>query len=323
MKLGTFLRERQEDWDALESLIGRAKGKPERLGAKEVLKLGRLYRALVADVAKARVAFPDDPATARLEGLVLRARPIVYSSEGGARHPIRFLTTGFWRRSMERPVFLVIALTLLLTPALLGALWVVLDEASALGVVPSEFASALDPASGTDMGADAELQAEFSAFLITNNVTVAILAFAAGIFFGIGTGYVLIQNGLILGVLGGFLVKGGDGGFFLELAAAHGVLELSCIVVAAAAGLRMGWALVNPGVRSRREALGIEASSAVLMTAGIVPWLVVAGVIEAFVSRRGLAAVPMAVVGIVVGGAFWVLMWTRGRPRRIRQLPAV
>jgi uncharacterized membrane protein SpoIIM required for sporulation len=214
---------------------------------------------------------------------------------------------------MERPVFIAVAAGFLLGSAALGWIWATLDPTAAAGMVPAQFANALNPEGGTDMGADLAMQTEFSAYLITHNSTVAVLAFAVGIFFAIGTVAVLVQNGILLGVIGGALVSGGDGAFFVELVAAHGVLELSCIVIAAAAGLRLGWALVDPGTMTRRAAVVVAARKAVLMTIGVVPWLVVAGIIEAFVSRRGLAALPMTIVGLIVGGAFWVLMWTRGR----------
>ena len=316
MKIGTLTRERQADWAELDSLIDAARGRPERLQAEQILRLGRLYRSAVADLARLRSRDATNEVTIHVASLVGRARPLVYRSEPPSFKPLRFLTSDFWRITAERPVLLLVAGAVLGLTAALGWVWATVDGTAAVGMVPPEFASALDPSGGTDMGADLALQAEFSTFLITHNVTVAILAFAVGIFFGIGTVLVLAQNGLLLGVIGGALVAGGNGDFFIELVAAHGVLELSCIVVAAAAGLRLGWALVNPGDRSRRDSLVAEARPAVLMTVGVIPWLVVAGVIEAFVSRRGFAALPMAVVGATVGGLFWFLMWSRGARRQ-------
>ena len=313
MKIGTFTSERQADWDHLESLLSRAKGKPERLTADEILTMGRLYRAAIADLSRLQASNPSHPVTQGVASLVTRARPMVYRSEPRRITPIRFITTDFWRICAERPVFLLLAAGFLLGSAVLGWIWAAVDSTAAVGMVPAEFSNALDPSGGTDMGADLSMQAQFSAYLITHNVTVAILAFSVGVFFGIGTVAVLVQNGILLGVIGGALVSGGDGAFFVELVAAHGVLELSCIVIAAAAGLRLGWALVHPGTKTRRASLVAEARPAVLMTIGAAPWLVVAGIIEAFVSRRGLAALPMTIVGLVVGGLFWVLMFTRGR----------
>jgi len=276
-----------------------------------VLELGRLYRSAVADLSRLRSDHPEHPATHEVAALVTGARPLVYRSEPKRARPLRFVTTTFWQTCTERPVFLVLAAGLLLGFGALGWLWAATDTAAAVGVVPGQFSAALDPAGGTAMGGDLGMQAEFSAYLITNNVTVAILAFGVGMFFGVGTVFVLAQNGLILGVIGGALVVGGNGGFFLELAAAHGILELSCVVVAAAAGLRLGWAVVHPGSRSRRAALVAEARPAVMMTIGTAPWLIVAGIIESFVSRRGLAALPVTIVGLMVGGGFWLLMWLR------------
>jgi uncharacterized membrane protein SpoIIM required for sporulation len=316
VKIGSFSSERQADWDRLESLIGKARGRPERLNADEILDLGRLYRAAIADLSRLRASHPAHPTTHSVASLVARARPLVYRSEPRRLRPIRFVTTDFWRICTERPVFLWVAAAFLLGSAALGWIWAALDTSAAVGMVPGEFSGALDPEGGTDMGANLAMQTEFSAYLITHNVTVAILAFAVGVFFGVGTVVVLVQNGILLGVIAGALVVGGDGGFFVELAAAHGVLELSCIIVAAAAGLRLGWALVNPGTQTRRGSLVAAARPAVLMTIGVVPWLGVAGIIEAFVSRRGLAALPMSIVGLIVGGLFWLLMWMRSATRR-------
>jgi uncharacterized membrane protein SpoIIM required for sporulation len=316
VKIGILTKERQADWDRLESLVKQANGRPERLPAAEILELGRLYRSTIADLSRMRASHPSHPATHGVAGLVARARPLVYRSGSRRPHPIRFMTTDYWRLAMARPAFLAVAAGLLLGTAALGWLWAIVDTSAAIGMVPGEFASALDPEGGTDMGADLAMQAEFSAFLITNNVSVAILSFAVGILFCIGTVYVLANNGITLGVIAGALVGGGNGGFFLELAAAHGILELSCIVVAAAGGLRLGWALVSPGDLSRRAALVAEARPAVLMTLGSMVWLIVAGIIEAFVSRRGFAALPMTVVGLCIGGLFWFLMWSRGRAVR-------
>lgn len=319
VKIGTFTSERQEDWTQLEGLVAKARGRPDRLPASDILLLGRLYRAAAADLSRLRSSHPDHPSTHQLAGLVTRARPLVYRSDSRRGNPVRFMTTTFWETCTERSVFLAVAAALLIGFGVLGWIWATVDTPAAVGIVPGEFSSALNPDGGTSMGVDPGMQAEFSTFLITNNVTVAVLAFGVGILFGVGTVFVLAQNGLMLGVVGGALVSGGNGGFFLELAAAHGLLELSCIVVSAAAGLRLGWALVHPGSQSRRAALAAEARPAVLMTVGVMPWLVVAGIIEAYVSRRGLSALPVTIVGVVVGGGFWLLMWLRRAPGAIRR----
>lgn len=315
MNLQNFQRERNASWTRLENLIVAARGRPERLGADGVQELGQRYRAVVADLARLRQSHPHDPLRPRLETLAVQARQLVYDSEFTPSSPVRFLTTRYWRLVRERPTQLIIAALLLFGSAAFAAIYAFVDPAGAAGLVPAEFRAALEPGpDGTANGLGASGQTAFSAFLITHNIQVSILAFVAGIFFTIGTAYILVTNGLLLGAVAGLLVKSGDGAFFVELVAAHGVLEISAIIVASAAGLRMGWALVDPGLQTRREALAAAARGAVLIIVGTMPWFVVAGIIEAFVSRNGFPAVPMVAIGVVVGGGYWALVWLRGRP---------
>ncbi len=315
MNLKRFVEQRTSRWERLENLIGRSRGRPERLSSSELLELGSLYRSTIADLAWARRRAPNDPITQRLSSLAVRSRQLVYNTRRRGFAPIAFLTRSYWQLIAARPTPLLAAAAFLLVPALLAALWALADPGAAAGLVPDQFRNVLSPGStGTDAGLSFDEQAQFSAYLIVNNVTVSILAFAVGIFFCIGGAWVLVNNGLVLGAIAGLLVAQGDGAFFVELVAAHGILELSCIVIAGTAGFRMGWALVEPGNRSRREALRAETDSAIRIVVGTIPWFFGAGVIEAFVSRSGAAALPMAIVGLIVGGGYWFLIW-RGRPR--------
>src|SRR5204863_8817983 len=108
----------------------------------------------------------------------------------------------------------------------------------------------------------------------------------------------------------------GNGVGFVDLVTAHGVLELSCILVAGAAGLRLGWAIVDPRRDSRRRSLQREARRAVLIAVGTAPWLVVAGIVEgnrARLAETGLGAVVG--VGVGLGIVYWGLVVWRGRAR--------
>ena len=85
------------------------------------------------------------------------------------------------------------------------------------------------------------------------------MAFAGGVTGGIATALALLYNGLLLGVIGGLMGQAGNGVGFVDLVTAHGVLELSCILVAGAAGLSLGWSIISPGLRTRRASLQREA----------------------------------------------------------------
>jgi uncharacterized membrane protein SpoIIM required for sporulation len=142
------------------------------------------------------------------------------------------------------------------------------------------------------------------------------LSRSPGITAGIFTALALLYNGLILGVIGGLMVNAGNGTGFVDLVTAHGVLELSCILVAAAAGLRVGWAIVDPGHLTRRQSLQREARRAVLIAVGTAPWLVIAGIVEgnrANLAESGLGAV--IAVGVGLGVLYWGLVFWRGRSR--------
>jgi uncharacterized membrane protein SpoIIM required for sporulation len=100
----------------------------------------------------------------------------------------------------------------------------------------------------------------------------------------------------------------------------HGLLELSCIAVSCAAGLRLGWAIIDPGLLTRGASLRREARAAVEMVLGTMPWLVLAGLIEGFVSPNRSSLAVAAAVGIAAVTPFWVLVVRRGRHARPRAL---
>jgi uncharacterized membrane protein SpoIIM required for sporulation len=315
MNLERFVEERQPRWEELEQLVARARRRPQRLGPEGVRRLGALYRAGAADLAFGRGRFPGDPAVRRLEDLVGRSRHLVYSAPGGGRSSlIRFFTRGYWRLVAEAPVALVVSIALLFGPAVLTAGWALRDPPAAIGLVPSDFRPVVDEEQPwTELPADQ--QAAFSSEVLTNNIRVTLLAFAGGITFGLMTALALIYNGVLLGAIGGLMIEAGNGRGFVDLVTAHGVLELTCIVVAGAAGLRFGWSIVEPGRGTRAVAMRRQAVRSVALVLGTAPWLVLAGIVEGYraeLSDAGLGAVIG--VGVGLGLLYWGLVLALGRP---------
>jgi uncharacterized membrane protein SpoIIM required for sporulation len=310
--LARFEHERAAAWGALEERLARARGRPERLGAAGVLELGGLYRAAAADLALARRLFPGDPLTARLEALVVRARQAVYADLGARRSPRAFLSRGYWRLVASRRRALAIAAALFFGAAAFALVWGLLDPDAAAGLVPGVFIDGADPPRG-DRGLTASESAAFSSQLFTNNIQVTFLAFGAGLLFAVGGALLLAYNGLLFGAVLGVAGANGNLDQVLRLVVAHGVLELSCIVVAGAAGLRMGWALIEPGRHTRRAALARQARPAMAVVLGTAPWLVVAGLTEGYVSPAGWDGAGPYVVGLGLGAVYWGLVVWRGR----------
>jgi uncharacterized membrane protein SpoIIM required for sporulation len=313
VNLERFETTREPAWTALEAALKRAGDRPERLGAGGVRELGSLYRATAADLAFARRRFPRDPVTARLEALVLRGRAAVYARSRRRGSVRAFLSRGYWRRIAERPLLILAAWAALAVPAIGGAAWGAADPGTAAGLVPSQFQAAADPPPrGRDF--PPAVAARFSAQVMANNIGVALLAFCGGITFGALTVWSLAFNGLLLGVLGGIAVGAGHGTAFLRLVSSHGPLELTCIVVGGIAGLRMGWALIRPGARRRSAALREQARPAVEIAVGTVPWLVVCGLAEGFLTGPGIPVAVQAAIGAALFCLFWGLVAWRGQP---------
>ena len=324
MNLDRFIAERRPSWDELDGLLAAAKGRPERIGAERMRRLGALYRGAAADLAVARRQFPAEPAVPSLEDLVGRAHAVVYGTSVRRESVREFVAHGYWRRVRERPVLLAVAALLLFGPALAAGAWAWADPGDAGALLPSTAEAVARPRpEGSNLGLSSGERASFSAGIFTNNIRVTFAAVAGGVAFGLLTAGVLLYNGVLIGVVAGLGTAAGNGSVLLELIVPHGVLELSCIVVAGAAGLRIGWALVDPGRRPRAQALATEARAAVEIVLGTAVWLVVAGLTEGLVTPLGIGPGPALAVGFGLAAVYWCLVWRLGAPAPASETSAV
>jgi uncharacterized membrane protein SpoIIM required for sporulation len=320
--LEDFIGSRSGAWNELRALVDKAGRRPQRLGADGVLRLGELYRAAAADLAFARRRFPRDPATISLERLVGRARHLVYQAPARREAVLDWVRRGYWQSVATRKRELAIAALITFGVAALAAVWAYRDPGAAGGLVPGAYDSVTRPRPhGANLGLPLSTRTEFATEIFTNNIRVTFLAFAAGVLVGVGTAILLLYNGIVLGTVGGLAAGSGNGRVFFELVTAHGLLELSCIVVCGAAGMRMGWAVVEPGRRTRPQALGDEARDAIKVVLGTAPWLVVAGLIEGFLTPAGLGLPAVLGIGIAAAGTYWTLVLLLGVRRPREPLP--
>ena len=312
MNLDSFIRSREPAWGELDGLVRRARGRPERLGPDGVRRLGALYRSAVADLARGRRTSPTDPTVRALEDLVNRARATVYAVPAARGSATQYLRAGYWQAVRERSRIVLFAWILLLGSAALATVWALHDPGAAAGVVPGSLAGG-GGGPHRAIGLAAGQAAALSVTIFTNNIGVTFTAFASGIVFGILPAFSLLYNGLILGAVAGIASATGHSTDVIELIVPHGILELSCIAVSAAAGMRMGWSLVDPGPRGRIEALSAEAPRAVLLVLATAPWLILAGLVEGFVTPHHLALGPALAVGVGIAAPYWLLVARLGR----------
>jgi len=190
-----------------------------------------------------------------------------------------------------------------------------------------DIASTLIPDSYFDKMARGEVpsglpNAPFEAsFIITNNIRVALIAFAGGVLVGLPTAAALLVNGWTLGTLAAAIHRDGFDLRFWSIISPHGVIELSVIVFAGAAGLMLGDAILRPGLRRRGDALAVAAARAVQLAVGVAVLLVIAGLFEGFVSPSGLP--EGAKYAIAAANGTWLYAWLLLSGRGPRQRPVV
>ena len=154
-----------------------------------------------------------------------------------------------------------------------------------------------------------------SSMIATNNINVSLLTWGLGLSFGIGTLWLLLLNGIMLGAIAAACLRAGLLLALSEFVVAHGSLELPAIWISGGAGLLMARALVFPGRYRRGVELRREARKSVQIMIGIVPILLIAGAVEAFVSPSDVSGVAKALLGLSLALALLGYIVTRGRPK--------
>ena len=317
MNLDEFLQRRRQSWQQLEGLLDRANRDLSRMSQQDIDQLGQLYRLTTSDLALAQRDFPGQKVTVYLNQLVGRAHWAIYRGE-----PMRWRgVTLFFRQTFPRLYRALLPYTTLafalFVAAAAAAFVVVAINPDALYVLEGPAIRPLvrEVENGklwTEIAPSVRSAA--SAFILTNNIRVTFIAFAGGITGGLLTAWILLQNGLHLGAIFGLLAAHDLAAGLAEFVVAHGFIELSVIFAAGGCGLYMGDGLVRPGLLSRRDALVLRGRVAVRIILGCAPLLVIAGLIEGFISPSGLPWPIKLAIGLATGAALHLYWLTAGRP---------
>lgn len=303
----------QPSWDRLARLTAKAGRGPTRLSAEEIVELVDLYQRASADLSHVRTYQPDPALAASLTRLVARAGSVVYGTRTRTlRDAGRFLTATFPAALWSIRRFLVASALLLLGPGVAMGAWVGTSEAALEATAPPAVRQAYVEERFEDYYSSGPAVA-FSSQVFTNNVRVAFLAFAGGIAFCVATAGILVVNGAAIGTAAGTFVAAGQAPKFWGLVLPHGLLELTAVCIAGAAGLSLGWALIDPGDRRRSEALAEGARRAVAVVIGLVAVFGVAGLIEGFVTGSTLPTWARVGIGATAEAAFLTYAFSAGR----------
>lgn len=318
-------RARWAEYRCLMRAIGR--GGAERLGEEEVSRFAALYREIAADLARARTYGGSASLIYTLERLVGAGHNLLYRRTGESwRGLVRFLAGGFPSLVRRRWLPIALAAGLFFGPSFVVFNAVGRDAGVAREIMPPDVIARAETA--------AERQAEgrgyadvpplampiFASSVITNNIQVTFTAFAGGIAAGLGTIAVLILNGVILGGVAGVFAYHQANLYLWSFVLPHGVIELTAIIIAGGAGLLLGSALILPGRVTRREALIRRGREAIALIVGTAMLLVLAGLVEGFISPSRLPAGAKIALATLFAGTLAAYLGIGGRtqssPRR-------
>lgn len=318
MDLDRFLATNQPLWDRLGTLTAKGTRGADRLTAGEIDELVRLYQRTSSHLSYVRTYYRDPALTARLTGLVATAGAVVYGARPKSLRAVaRFFTETFPGALWHNRRFVAVAAALFYLPAIAVGLW--------LGNSPDAIEAVGPPAlrqayleEDFESYYSSKPASEFAAQVTTNNIQVGFLAFAGGILLCVPTALLLLYNGANVGVPAGLFAAAGENAKFYGLILPHGLLELTAVVIAGSAGLRLGWSLIDPGDRLRRDAVMEEGRRSVVIVLGLVATFGIAGIIEGFVTGSGLPTVVRVGIGVVVEVVFLLYVFVLGRDAAIR-----
>ena len=318
MTADQLFQSRQSDWQALTRLLDRGRGRLGALSPADINELSRLYRATTADLALAQRDFPGHRLTLYLNQLVARAHAFIYQDDPlTLRRLKQYLVVGFPRTFRANLSFFLAAFLLFLLPAVLVGVITYFQPQVVrvlLGAETQEYVLPLIEQGELWTNIPVAERPYTAAFIMQNNIRVSIMAFGGGILAGLLTVYAMIFNGLLVGSLLGLTAHYGIGFDLATFMVGHGVIELTVIFMAGGAGLMMGWAIIRPGLFRRRDALVLAAQEAVQLILPAVPLLLIAGLIEGFISPAETIAWPIKWgVGLLTGLVLYGYLLRSGR----------
>lgn len=288
-----WLEKRKPYWAKLEVLLNQSsKSGLKSLSRSDLQELSLLYRQTAADLAAIREDRGSVHYARYVNQLLVRAHNTIYSGHRASpKAVISFFTKTYpaaFRRHLRH---VALAIAIFAIAGLVGAVITYQNPDFKVKLLGPQMVETIDRHqmwTHSIVG----IKPVASSAIMTNNMSVGFTTFALGITAGLGTIYMMAFNGLLIGVIGVACYFSGMSLQLWSFVAPHGVLELPAIFIAGGAGLRIAQGLLFPGTLPRRDSVARAGSEAVQLLLGTIPILIIAGIIEAFVSPTGLA-VPL------------------------------
>lgn len=316
MDLHAFADDRAADWERLGALA-----RQRALEGREADELIRRYQEGAADLAAVKTELGPSLAGDRLSVLLSRARVRFTGPPAGGVAAV----AGFFARLVPAALYRLRWLTLVCAAATIGvaavyALWAIGDPAVLASVGDAELRRRIAEHEFVNYYSE-NPAASFTGLVWTNNATIAAFCILFGVL-GAYVPVVLLLNGQNLGLTSAVMISEGHTDTLLLYIAPHGQLELTAVFVAAAAGLRVFWAWVVPGARTRLSALAEEAQSMVAVAVALVLALFVSGVIEGYVTPQPWPwPVKIGIGSAALAGFLLWMLWAGRRAQHAEAAP--
>ena len=306
-----FEQRNEPAWKELDNLIAAMSKKSSANTVSKNASFPQLYRQICHDLAIARERQYTTHIIDRLNLLMMRGHQYLYSARAGnISHILRFIGGGFPALIRREWRYFWLACALFYLPGIIMGVAVYYWPQMVYTVMDSSTVMQMDsmyspdsPHVGRERGSADDMQ--MFGHYIQNNISIGFRTFAGGILFGLGSIFFLLFNGLFIGAVAGYLTQRGYIDTFWSFVIGHGAFELTAIVFAGMAGLKLGFALLAPGRKTRSRALVDAGRISIKIMYGVIGMLVIAAFIEAFWSSIKLISPN---IKYAVGAALWTLV---------------
>lgn len=287
-----FVDARRRDWAELDGLLGSGR-RFHKLPPASIARAAAIYRDVSSDLMRAQAAGYSPDVIALLDGLAARAHNALYSAPPYRMRAVWDLIAADFPRTLRKHSrFFALGIALFVLPGVLGFVGAMRSRAFAQKLLPASAVGELEKAyaEGFNDGRGASTNTLMTGFYVYNNVGIAFRCFACGILFGLGSAFFLVYNGLFIGAVAGLITAAGHGKNLFTFTCTHGAFELTAIVISGAAGMVMGYALVDTGGRTRFGSLRARARDIAYLVLGAALMLLIAAGIEGFWSPSSAPA---------------------------------
>jgi uncharacterized membrane protein SpoIIM required for sporulation len=281
MRESAFIKQNKPRWEEFEKTVNNPHSPPD--------KLAQLFIQITDDLSFSRTQYPQSRTTQYLNSLASKVHGEIYKNKKEEKN--RFIL--FWKVEAPATFYaarkqLLYAFLIFVIAAIIGAVSVAYDETFVRLILGDSYVHMTleNIKSGNPTNVYASEDELNMFFAITyNNIMVSLRVFIFGVLFSIGTGLFLFYNALMVGTFMMFFYQENQLAQALPVIMLHGTIELSSIVIAAGAGFVMGNSILFPGTYSRLASFKTGALKGMKMVLALLPFFVIAGFIESFITR--------------------------------------